>query len=410
MKFMGIDWKDKGYTVRIIDKEGKDISGAFEVEKKKEDLSKLMEKIRKHCKAEEVLIGIERERDVIVDYLLAHGYKVFLLCPNMIKSFRERHSVSGQYTDDLDSYVIADAVRTDRKRLSLIKPKNDKTRKIEFLLRHRRKAIEDKNRLMNRLTAYIKEYFPVFLDCFSDISRPTALSFLKVYPSYKDIKDLSKEDIRNFLKEHNYYRKIGVSRIWKAINKEQIKVDSIVEKERSRSALFLIKRLEMLNEEIKEYEQELTNLLEDDEDAEVFKSLPGVADVLTPGLMIIFGEKRDRYKNAQEINSLCGMVPLTKSSGKWESHLFRFGCNLFYRNILTKLAYTSLNESKWARAYYNSKRAEGKSHYHALRCLARIWVKVAFALWKKREKYDENKHMAAIQKHNINNKLVRRSA
>lgn len=407
---MGIDWKDKGYTVRIIDKEGNDVSGAFEVEKKKEDFSELIAKIRKYCEDEEVLIGIETERDVIVDYLLALGYKVFLLCPNMIKSFRERHSVSGQYTDSLDSYVIADAIRTDRKRLNLIKPRNDKIRKIEFLLRHRRKAIEDKNRLMNRLTAYIKEYFPAFLDCFSDISRPTALSFLKAHPFYKDIKDLSKEDIMAFLKKHNYYRKSGVSKIWKAINKEQLKVDPIVEKERSRSARFLVKRLEMLNEEIREYEKELTNILEDDEDAKVFRSLPGSADILTPGLMIIFGKKRDRYKNAQEINSLCGMVPVTKSSGKWESHLFRFGCNLFYRNILTKLAYTSLNESKWARAYYNNKRAEGKSHYHALRCLARIWVKVAFALWEKREKYDENKHMAAIQKHNINNELVRKSA
>jgi len=70
MKFMGIDWKDKGYTVRIIDEEGNDISGVFEVEKKKEDFSELMEKIREHCKDEEVLIGIERERDVIVDYLI----------------------------------------------------------------------------------------------------------------------------------------------------------------------------------------------------------------------------------------------------------------------------------------------------------------------------------------------------
>jgi transposase len=410
MKFMGIDWKNKGYTVRIIDEEGNDLSGAFEVEKKKEDFSKLIEKMRKYCKDEEVLIGIERERDVIVDYLLALGYKVFLLCPNMMKSLRDRHSRSGQYTDALDSYVIADAVRTDRKKLTLIEPRSDKIRKIEFLMRHRKKAIDDKNRLTNRLNSYIKEYFPAFLDFFSDITRSTALSFLKAYQTYEVVKELSKEDIRTFLREHNYYRESGVSRIWESMKKEQLKVDPIVIEERSRSAIILAKRIEMINEEIEEYENELKETLKDDEDAEIFRSLPGVADVLTPGLMIIFGEKRDRYENAEEINTLCGMVPITKSSGEWKSNLFRFGCNHFYRDLLTRLSYTSLNESKWARVYYNNKRAEGKSHHQALRCLGRLWVKVAFALWKKREKYDENKHMAAIQKHRISNELVRQSA
>jgi len=45
-----------------------------------------------------------------------------------------------------------------------------------------------------------------------------------------------------------------------------------------------------------------------------------------------------------------------------------------------------------------------------LRCLARIWIKVAFALWKKREKYNEDKHMAAVQRHKIRNRLARKSA
>jgi transposase len=411
MKFIGIDWKDKGYTVRIIDEEGNDVSGVFEINKKQEGFSELIEKIRKYSEDDrEVLIGIETERNAIVNYLLSLGYKVFLVCPNMVDSLRKRHTGSGQYTDNLDSYVIADAVRTDRRRLILIEPKSNKIRKIEFLFRHRNKAVNDKTRLTNRLTSYLKEYFPIFLNFFKDISCTTALSFLKEYPSYKEVKELRKEEIRVFLRKHNYYLESGVLKIWRAIRGGQVKVDPVVIEARSKAAVSLAKRIEIINEEIKEYEEGLEEIIECDEDAEIFSSLAGVGDVLTPGLMIIFGEDRDRYKDAQDISTLSGMVPVTKSSGNWESHLFRFGCNHFYRNILTRWAFTSLKESEWARDYYNSKKDEGKSHHHALRCVGRAWIRVAFALWKKREKYNEDKHMAAVQRHQIRNKLARKSA
>jgi len=411
MKFTGLDWKDKGYTTRIVNEEGNDLSGSFEVKKDREGFSEFIHKVRRYCGDDnDIIFGIERERDPIVEYLLALGYKVYLVCPNMMKSLRKRYSSTGKYNDDFDSYIIADTVRTDRNRLTRIKPRNDKIRKIEFLLRHRDKAVDDKRRLTNRLTCYLKEYFPAFLDCFSDITRPTALSFLKAYTTYDSAKELNKEDIRAFLKKNNYHKDSGVLRIWKAIKKGQVKIDPIVIRERSKSIIHLIKRIEILDEEIEEYENDLKETTKGDKDKEVFKSLPGSGDTLAPGLMTIFGKDRSRYKNAQEINSLSGIVPFTKQSGNWESHLFRFGCNLFYRNTITRLAYCSLTKSEWARDYYNEKRAEGKSHYHALRCLGRIWINIAFSLWKKGEKYNEDKHMAAVQRHNIRNRLSQKSA
>jgi transposase len=411
MKFTGLDWKDKGYTTRIINKEGTDLSGSFEVEKNREGFSEFIHKVRKYCGNDnDIIFGIERERDPIVEYLLALDYKVYLVCPNMMKSLRKRYSSSGKYNDDFDSYIIADTVRTDRNKLKQIKPRDDKIRKIEFLLRHRDKAVDDKRRLTNRLRCYLKEYFPAFLDFFNDITRPTALSFLKVYPTYDDVKELNKEEIRVFLKKHYCHKESGVLRIYKAIKKGQIKIDSIVIQERGRSIIHLIKRIELLDKEIEEYESDLKETTEGDKDTEVFKSLPGSGETLGPGLMVIFGKNRSRYKNAEEINSLSGIVPFTKQSGNWESHLFRFGCNLFYRNIITLLAYSSLTKSEWAKSYYNEKRAEGKSHYHALRCLGRIWIKIAFSLWKKGEKYNEDKHMAAVQRHRIRNRLARKLA
>lgn len=411
MKYMEIDWKDKGYTVRIIDEQGKDLSGSFEVKKNQKEFETLLEKIRKHSSDyREVFIGIETERDAIVDYLLGLGFRLYLVSPNMMKSLRKRHTGSGKWSDNLDSYVIADAVRTDRGKLEVIKGKSEKIRRIEFLYRQMDAAGKDRNRLINRLTSFLKEYFPAFLDFFEDAGGSTALAFLQEYPTFEDVKGLSMEEIRSFLRSHHYYKESGVRKIWKAIRGTQVKIDPVVVEARSKAALSLAKRIQLIDEEVKIYQKELKEIIEGDQDGEVFESLPGAGEKTVPGLMIIFGEDRERYENAEGINALSGMIPVTKSSGNWEVHLFRFACNHFYRNIIIQWAYASLNESEWARAYYNKKRAEGKNHYHALRCLGRLWIKVAFALWKDRQKYNEDRHMAALQRHRVRNELVKRIA
>ena len=43
---------------------------------------------------------------------------------------------------------------------------------------------------------------------------------------------------------------------------------------------------------------------------------------------------------------------------------------------------------------------KGKNHHHALRCLANIWAKIIYVLWKRREIYSEQKRLASIAKQN----------
>ena len=37
-------------------------------------------------------------------------------------------------------------------------------------------------------------------------------------------------------------------------------------------------------------------------------------------------------------------------------------------------------QEEWAKAYYDRKRAEGKSHTVAIRALANVWARILFAL------------------------------
>ena len=407
MIFVGIDWDNTGYVVRIVDKEGKDIVSTLRIKRSQKGFGELIKEVNRHSEGtEDVLIGIERDKDVIVDYLLGLGYKVYLINPNAMNSFRKRYSNSEQKTDGFDAYVIANVVRTDRDILKLIKGKSEKVRRIEFLVRQRDTAVRDRTRLINRLEAMLKEYYPVFLGFFEDVGCSTSVAFLQAYPTLDMAKALTKEEIREFLRKKSVYSQESVEKIWNALQKQQIRIDKVVIESRSKAVVSLCKHIELLNEEIKGYKKEMEKIIEEDDDGKIFKSLPGAGSIISSELFMILGDDRERYKDAREVMALSGIVPVTKRSGNYIYRGFRFRCNHFYRNIFTRFAYTSLIKSSWARLYYNKKRREGKTHYHALRCLATLWIKVIYALWREKEMYNEDKHLASITRHKMKNRLA----
>ena len=69
------------------------------------------------------------------------------------------------------------------------------------------------------------------------------------------------------------------------------------------------------------------------------------------------------------------------------------------RNALHQFAWQSTQKEPWARAYYQRKRREGKSHSMAVRALANQWVRIIYAFWVKHEAYDATIFLAAQQAH-----------
>jgi hypothetical protein len=64
-----------------------------------------------------------------------------------------------------------------------------------------------------------------------------------------------------------------------------------------------------------------------------------------------------------------------------------------------QFAWQSTLTESWANAYYQRKRAEGKSHTRAVRALANVWVRIIYAMWRKKECYRSETFLAAQQAH-----------
>jgi len=74
---------------------------------------------------------------------------------------------------------------------------------------------------------------------------------------------------------------------------------------------------------------------------------------------------------------------------------FRWACNKRFRVAMTTFADSSRHASRWAAKIYNNARAAGKDHPHAVRILARAWIRVIWRCWHDNRPYDPTKYGAA---------------
>ena len=107
------------------------------------------------------------------------------------------------------------------------------------------------------------------------------------------------------------------------------------------------------------------------------------------------GDVRERFPNADLLAAEAGTVPVTYQSGKTRSVAFRWACNHRLRQAITCLADNSRHASAWARSVYKDARARGCDHPHAIRILARAWLRVIWRAWTDRTPYDPALHNAA---------------
>jgi hypothetical protein len=86
-------------------------------------------------------------------------------------------------------------------------------------------------------------------------------------------------------------------------------------------------------------------------------------------------------------------------SGTYRGVRRRRACVKAFREALYHFARESALVEEWAREFYRRKRQQGKTRAMTLRALANQWVRIIYALWHKRERYDPAVYLAARQAH-----------
>lgn len=145
-----------------------------------------------------------------------------------------------------------------------------------------------------------------------------------------------------------------------------------------------------LTAQITALETELSNRFEEHPAAKVIRSLPGLGMILGARVLAEFGDDPNRYVDAKSRKNYAGTSPITRASGKSHVVLARYARNKRLADACYLWAFTAMNSSPGARAFYDARRAAGDTHNRALRALANRLVGILHGCLRHDTHYDEH--------------------
>lgn len=384
MWFAGIDWADRHHDLVVIDDAGRKVA-QLRVEHSPEGLARLVSFLRDIAPLDQIACILETTHGLLITALLEAGAVLYPVNP---KTVDRKRSASGAKTDLIDAYLLAKHGRSEFVDLRRLEPDTPQIAELKALTRDQDALIQGQTRLVNQLTACLKAYYPAALQLFSKLQQRSALMFLQTYPTPQAAQAASLAEIEATLKKGGHTNPTRTApMIVATLRQPHLQADPVTTRTKARLTQALVEQLLPLVKQIAEYDKAITGLFLTHADSPIFASLPGAGKRLAPRLLAEWGDDRHRYAEARCIQALAGTCPVPWKSGEYATVHMRFACLKPLRNALHQFAWLSTQHEPWAEAYYQRKRAEGKSHSMAVRALANVWVRILFAMWNQSKVY-----------------------
>ena len=386
--FGGVDWATDAHAVCVVDAQGRVIVH-FDVAHSAEGLSELCGRVRR---AGARRVAIERPDGPVVDALLAAGLEVVVVTSRSVKALRERYGTSGNKSDRSDAYVLADCLRTDGHRWRSLEPDSPATVTLRGHVRARKDLVETRVATANQLRAHLRIVLPGAVGLFRHIDSSISLRFLERFPSATRAAWLSEKRLAAWLGANGYCGAKTAAELHRRLTSAPEGLVGDEGDARGGVTLAYVAVLKSLRAQINELDTRLEELLDAHPDAVIFRSLPRCATVRAATLLAEIGDCRSRFPDAETLSCLAGVAPSTRASGRHRAVTFRFSSNKKLRDALCDFAGDSWRGNAWAEQRYRQLRADGKSHPHAERILARSWAHIIWRCWQDRSPYDPARH------------------
>lgn len=318
---------------------------------KKEDFNLLLtrsmetaekNKLSPHFGLEDVRSYGER----LSNFLLEEGAPVVAVPPVLVDRSRQK-TTHPEKTDSLDARAAAEVMikKIDKLPAHTLTEEYQKAKHIQEISKEREWLVKERARTKNNFHSLLYRIHNCdYKEKFKDPFSKKALKYWK----------------ENMPKDTNAFL---VKRAQRAIN-----------------------RLMSLREEIKEIEEEMTELIK--KGGYTLETLSGCGSVIAAE---IIGEIKDikRFRSPSALAKYAGCAPIERSSGKTIRHKKTRSGNrrlnrAFYRSALCQI---SKSGNDVAKEYVKKKISEGKTKQQALVCLRRQIVNIVWNMMKKKEEY-----------------------
>lgn len=388
----GLDWASEKHDVCVLDRIG-EIRTRFQVMHTAEGLAELLRRLARYGSVERLPIAIERPSGLLVDTLVEAGLRVVPIHPNQVKASRPRYAAALAKSDAGDAYMLADLLRTDGHRFQELRAPSDATRALRALVRTRDDLVATRVGLANQLRSLLQSFWAGATAIFADIDSPIALAFVSRYPTPQSAARLGPKRLERFLKTQSYSGRRSVEDLLARLREAPVGHAGLLEAEtKGQLVRSLAATLTTIVAEIKKLDGLIAAHMAQHPDGEILQSFPRTGTINAAQILAELGEDRRRFASAGQLAAEAGVAPVTHESGKHRGVSFRFACNKRLRGALTTWADNSRHAHPWAADVYRRARDRGHDHPHAVRVLAKAWVRVLWRCWQEHIPYDITRH------------------
>ena len=394
--YVGIDWADEEHAFHLEAANGNSSSGT--IKQQPRAIDQWVAQLRLQFPGHKLLVVLEQSKGALMAALMKHDDLVlFPINPGQLAKYRESMNYSGCKDDPTDAELLAQFLMNYQNRLRPLQPDTPETRKLAILVQDRRRLVDQRIQLANRLTAILKQYYPLLIEL--KAAKPYArflCELLIKWPTLTHLKRARSSTIRKFFQQLNLRFKVD-ARLELIRLAVPLTTDEVLIECYSRRAVGLARQILLLSDAIADYDTLIASTVESHEERPIFASLPGAATLTQSRMIAALGTRRERFKDCQSFQACTGIAPVLRKSGKSQVVHHRWACHKFVKQTFHEYAGHSIGYSKWAKAYYELQLARGKKPNTAKRALAFKWQRIIYRCWQERTPYDEERYLARLK-------------
>ena len=393
---VGLDWAEQFHDV-ALGVPGKGVMEEFRIEHSPAGVARLVARcLALEPDPAEVRVVVETRHGLLVEALLDAGFTVLPVNPDLVA---RRRGPAKKKDDAADARICCLLALDQFAELRRLIPHGELGAELRSIARDDDRASRDERRLGNRLRADLIAVFPAAIDIADgDLGAPVFLRLLERWPSAQELASAARDEIAAFARaaRHGWPDRFA-DRVVAAVAAQHLTVRPELAHAKAGTIRLTAAQLLLLHQQRRVWQRRMGEILlggarsgrakqPKDPDpgnafpgGETYLSMPGLGDRLAARVAGEIGEHVEQFTTPNALQCYAGAAPVTRRSGRSEFVVARrLAYNRYLGNAVQQWAFCSLQQSAWARAYYDAKVAAGKTHNAALRALGNRWLEI---LW-----------------------------
>lgn len=396
--FVGIDWANSKHDVYVIDSQGSSYHG--EIEHSTEAIDGFVSDLLSKANGRPIAIILEQSKGSLIHALmLREDVVLFPVNPKQFANYRQSFRTTKAKSDKDDAMLLARMLFERHRQMKSWKSDDENTRLLDRLCSTRRKWVEQRTALSQRLLDLVKSYIPVILTLADSklFEHPLVMEILRKWPDPRELKRANPKVLTAILASHGIKNEDQQKEIISKLKKAPIHSrDTSLLIVSAMEAKALVIQLNSCQDIIVILDQEIKTSLAKHPDASLFTSLRGAGAALAPRLLTAFGTDRDRFSSAEQVASYAGVAPVTKQSGKSCVVVRRRACSKYLLQTFHEFASAAAKWCVWSKAYYKLQQSRGMKRHAILRKLAFRWIRILYRVWQTRTPFDAERYIQSL--------------